>query len=530
MNEPNPVQLEVEALCGELIDGHITNEQRQRLEKLVQSDTVAKRTYIEFFNLHAALYRYNSTHVALPNTPNQASGDAGSPILGFLGDVFRQGTDFLSRSFVLTLLVAIGLPGLVLLIFVLDMSRQVVVPAPEPHVAVAPVHVTPAPATVARITNLHRCVWKEGSTQATVGAKLSTGQTLELKEGLVELAFADGAKVILRGPATFDTINVKRGFLHVGSLVANVPKGAEGFAVATPTAEMIDLGTEFGVSVDAAGVCEAHVFAGQIEVGVHESEKDAPGEFEFLTVGQGTRIEKTEAGAVRTETIVSAPRNFVRRIAPDTIAGLPEPTVVFRHQGDRDPTTEGWEHYLQKDISIPVTNVNASPTPKDQAPAWFLNDSSKEIGIHYRKTRLPRSLVDEAKEKGWVMRARVKVAGRDSAGKLLAFYSYWLKGCKWALRIGVGKDGNQCLTLDGKSSLGENRTVDLPNSRDAYVDYEVRYYPETHDADVYVNGKLLATGYYMPCRLGAMLHFGTFQEYECEASFARIEWGIIRQD
>ena len=43
-----------------------------------------------------------------------------------------------------------------------------------------------------------------------------------------------------------------------------MPRFARGYTILTPTAEVVDLGTEFGVDVDDSGASEVHVFDGDV--------------------------------------------------------------------------------------------------------------------------------------------------------------------------------------------------------------------------------------------------------------------------
>ena len=127
-----------------------------------------------------------------------------------------------------------------------------------------------------------------------------------LKSGLMEIAYDTGARVILQGPAAYEVESKSGGFLSVGRLTARAEKRAEGggrraegevgsrqsavgskseirnpkslipdpqsltpnplFSVRTPAAIVSDLGTEFGVEVDASGLSRAIVFQGTIEM------------------------------------------------------------------------------------------------------------------------------------------------------------------------------------------------------------------------------------------------------------------------
>lgn len=145
-----------------------------------------------------------------------------------------------------------------------------------------------ATAHVAVITSLDQPVWGVGAAPAGVGSAVGL-QTLSLTSGRVELDFGSGAKVFLRGPAEFSLLSTSRGKLHFGELSASVPDGAEGFVIDTPSVEVVDLGTEFGVSVSRAGVADLHVFKGAVEArttGVDEQ----PGSLFRLEASQTRRF------------------------------------------------------------------------------------------------------------------------------------------------------------------------------------------------------------------------------------------------
>jgi hypothetical protein len=92
----------------------------------------------------------------------------------------------------------------------------------------------------------------------------SKTQTLHVRTGVAELKFAKGAKVVVKGPAEFEVRSTNSGYLRRGKLVAAVPPRAMGFTVITPTVEVVELGTEFGVEVDDRENSEVHVFQGLV--------------------------------------------------------------------------------------------------------------------------------------------------------------------------------------------------------------------------------------------------------------------------
>jgi hypothetical protein len=139
---------------------------------------------------------------------------------------------------------------------------------------------------------------------ARPGATLRAGG-YELRAGLVEFTYASGAVVIIESPAQFELRGASAVGLHSGKLSARVPEAAVGFTVETPSASVIDLGTEFGVHVGATS-SEVHVFKGEVLVKTGRTEEP-----QRLIEHQASRIEAT----TRTPTGIDvAPGDFVRTL------------------------------------------------------------------------------------------------------------------------------------------------------------------------------------------------------------------------
>lgn len=118
---------------------------------------------------------------------------------------------------------------------------------------------------LARITETQGARWESSALPTATGSNLSAGR-LQLVEGLARLRFARGADVTLEGPAELELIGAQVCRLHRGSLVAHVPEQARGFSVLTPSATLIDHGTDFGVSTDTGGHARVHVMQGEVEL------------------------------------------------------------------------------------------------------------------------------------------------------------------------------------------------------------------------------------------------------------------------
>ena len=173
--------------------------------------------------------------------------------------------------------------------------------------------------------------------------------------------------------------------METGKLAAEVPKAAIGFTVQTPQAVVVDLGTDFGVSVDAQGVTEAHVFAGTVEVAARAPAAEPAQPARELRVGQAVKIRSVGAGKTpRIEEMAAAPDTFVRRVPASNNTGLPEPRILFAHRGDRDPTTEGWKFNWHTRRGMKAEGCRVAPIDDQGTLAWSIDDRSGHTGGNYQ--------------------------------------------------------------------------------------------------------------------------------------------------
>lgn len=99
-----------------------------------------------------------------------------------------------------------------------------------------------------------------------VGEVLRRG-SFTLVSGYAKIVFDRGVEIVVESPATFELVTDNQMLLSNGKISAIVPSSAKGFIVQTPTASIIDYGTEFGVLVDEkANITEAHVFRGEVDL------------------------------------------------------------------------------------------------------------------------------------------------------------------------------------------------------------------------------------------------------------------------
>jgi hypothetical protein len=170
------------------------------------------------------------------------------------------------------------------------------------------------PRHVAQLVNLANVVWTNPRDAWQRDALIFLGDEIEIKQGVVELEYASGAVVVLEGPAHFIIKNTNAGSLEIGKLLAEVSPSAVGFAIATPQAKVVDLGTKFGLVVDGEGTTQAHVFTGEVEFTAHGSDVAGTPRTLLLTAGEG---------------VVANPQGNVQRqppaVAPQFVQRLPRP-------------------------------------------------------------------------------------------------------------------------------------------------------------------------------------------------------------
>ena len=121
----------------------------------------------------------------------------------------------------------------------------------------------------ATVTGMLGVKWDGASVEHSV--TLAAGSTeSRIGTGLLELTFASGTRAVIEGPAAFQVLGDNAMRLTRGKLVADVPKGAEGFSVTYQDGKIVDLGTEFGVEVAYGGrSANVGVFRGEIEFHRH---------------------------------------------------------------------------------------------------------------------------------------------------------------------------------------------------------------------------------------------------------------------
>ena len=177
---------------------------------------------------------------------------------------------------------------------------------------------------VALITRLVDVNWAEGQSPLEVGDALSPGR-FEIVSGYAQLEFFCGATVILEGPAELDLQSPLLARVRRGTLRAQVPPAARGFSLEVDDMTVVDLGTEFGLSVTDEGA-NVQVFDGEVELQQPSTNKRR------LTAGEA--LLRTPDG-VYTKS----------EVTPDSFLDIDK--LESRAQGQEDARYERWRSWSE---------------------------------------------------------------------------------------------------------------------------------------------------------------------------------------
>lgn len=155
---------------------------------------------------------------------------------------------------------------------------------------------------LAELTATRDANW--GNAELENGESLKKGRVL-LTHGYSEITMNSGVTLVLEAPVEIQIESQDLIRLVHGKLVAKVPEVAIGFTVLTPTSEVVDLGTEFAMSVDVGGASEVHVLDGEVKARSLKGKK-----FTHLLKDEGMAFEDQYLEA----RIRSQPENYLRAL------------------------------------------------------------------------------------------------------------------------------------------------------------------------------------------------------------------------
>lgn len=246
---------ELERLIYALCDDSITDEEHELLQQTLTKYPEARLHYIKQMEIHNLLDLECEDFVAKPNVV---------PIDKYLAKQRRK-----------TAINACAAAAVVIIGIAVSLHMMTVTSEP----ALSTVKAAPHSKFEISHTSDHQASSDKNY--------LTSGSSLELHQGTVEVNLSSGVNAVVQAPAKLTLDDDSNLDLLYGVAWFNVPSEAVGFEVTTPEMTIVDLGTEFGVSVDYRSI-EAdmvHVLKGSVEVTTNFGLES----HEVLTIGDARR-------------------------------------------------------------------------------------------------------------------------------------------------------------------------------------------------------------------------------------------------
>lgn len=298
---------ELTELLNALADSSLGEAEERRLRAILDHGEPARRIFREFAALHAGLHWDYSMLLAPglppPSNPDQDGGGWWPPI----------------RRAAALLMVAAVTGAATMGVWLL-----IATPAGPQGKAAAGV-------PLATVTQTRFLQAAEGERVLEVGQSVEAG-SISLAGGAVELTLRNGVVVVFEGPGRIDIAGELSATLHDGNVVVRMPKGMSGFVVRTPTTDVLDLGTEFAVSIGAGKTTDVQVYDGAV-IASAGGRAEATRLPKHLVAGEAARfLSEPKANPVP---MAFRPERFVRELPEDV--GIPlnwvRPSDDMRHFG-----------------------------------------------------------------------------------------------------------------------------------------------------------------------------------------------------
>lgn len=318
MSAMDPNQRECAILTAAMLEGDLSAEQRERLNTLCREDAACRKLYLGVMSVHGMLMWSSDASPKAGEELDESSAfimelyaearvnrikhDAKFALLkdqqeqvelerAALAKQSAQIEESRTRVYIIPKpLFYGGLVAATLLLMLLVWPALNREPA-----SVAEKVDTDVPAAsvdaFARLMRVENAVWDK---PISADRTLPTDTSHTLLKGFAEIVMPSGASVIMQGPTTFRLIDDNTMALDDGRLSAEVPTRAKYFTVKTRAMDVVDLGTRFGVSVEADGSSSASVFEGKVEV--HEPASKATDAPRIVAMTAGQQLHASATG------------------------------------------------------------------------------------------------------------------------------------------------------------------------------------------------------------------------------------------
>lgn len=338
----NDVRHEVCRLASDLVDQRIDEEKMQRLAYLMESHSEARASFIDFMTLSAQLEVLHEPalgEVLLGQALDACDGNLSCATLEEERDCTHTAVQHIETKS--KLIRRTG--GRSIGRFVLwSLAGSLLIAAAVRLWSGGRENPSSPSQFIAVLAKQSGVQWSGNWVPKTVPARLVAGQRLCLAVGTAEVTFNNGCTITIKGPADVTLDSPLRVLARQGTVRARVGEDAQGFVIETPATQVVDLGTEFGVSVDAATHdTDVVVFEGAVNLMVGStSSKRRPESLDTVTrkltrlvSGEALRVDR--AGITQRITSIRSD-DFPMSIAPLPI-GIRPPLIRNVSDNIRDP-------------------------------------------------------------------------------------------------------------------------------------------------------------------------------------------------
>jgi hypothetical protein len=289
-----------ETLWTDFLEGELDGSGREELGRMLESDASLLRQAADAYQVHRLLglaLQPEEAGAFVRATMGRLPKDRESFVTGLMDRLrggtgapeTRHGTGFRR---ILPFAVTAGAAACLTLAAIHFSGIAPTKPTP-PQPAPSAVD-APAYACVATLVFADQCRWEADGPVPIEGQRLAPGR-IRLADGLAIVRFDGGAAAAFSGGTELEIESRVAARLARGRVTVRAAGDASGFAVRTPAAEMVDLGTEFAVVVEPDGATELHVLEGEVEI----RKRNAPRDVRLYKAGKAVRYDRPDAAKPR---------------------------------------------------------------------------------------------------------------------------------------------------------------------------------------------------------------------------------------
>lgn len=339
---PEPWTL-FDAACS----GVLTEVQTGELRRMLLTSRAARSDYLQYCAMHTDLCfqirARQAEHalayrVAADAAPARRGGEGASATPAVYGWL-RRSMASLSQPGRFGLFVAsVTIMSLLLTTAQIPWQRHVV----DSSDVDSPIEAAPV---FARWNAVGDCRWSDSEVPR---AELRANDQFDLASGVAEIQFGHGARLLLHGPCRLQILAKTKVRLAQGVVLAQIAETARGFAVLTPQAEVVDLGTEFSIEVTPRGETNVQVLLGLVELRVPA--RDQPPAL-TLAAGQGGRADAMGLNRVEHGGRFAELQSALQRAARSSAKGGGV-RIIFQNGKELSPLAGGGVYHGCQDVRL----------------------------------------------------------------------------------------------------------------------------------------------------------------------------------